>query len=53
MRRASTLALAALAATGLLTLADWAEVQIDPIDVARAGPLLEDAVTLMLEVGWN
>jgi iron(III) transport system substrate-binding protein len=32
---------------------DWAEVKIDPIDVERAGPLIADAVALMLEVGWN
>lgn len=34
-------------------LADWADVRLDPIDVEDAGPLLEDAVELMLEVGWN
>jgi iron(III) transport system substrate-binding protein len=34
-------------------IADWAEVVIDPIAVERAGPLLSDAVSLMLEVGWN
>jgi iron(III) transport system substrate-binding protein len=32
---------------------DWAGVVIDPIDVERAGPLLEDAIALMLEVGWR
>jgi len=34
-------------------LRDWADVKIDPIDVDAAGPLLDDAVQLMLEVGWN
>jgi iron(III) transport system substrate-binding protein len=34
-------------------IADWADVVIDPIAVDEAGPLLEDAVALMLEVGWN
>ncbi len=34
-------------------LADWADVRTDPIDVEQAGPLLEDAVALMLAVGWN
>jgi iron(III) transport system substrate-binding protein len=34
-------------------LRDWAGVRIDPIDVERAGPLLQEAVALMLEVGWN
>ncbi len=32
---------------------DWATVVTDPIDVERAGPLLDEAVALMLEVGWN
>lgn len=32
---------------------DWADVVLDPIDVEAAGPLLEEAVALMLEVGWN
>ncbi len=32
---------------------DWVDVRIDPIDVERAGPLLADAVELMLEVGWT
>ncbi len=32
---------------------DWADVKIDPIDVEEAGPLLDDAIALMLEVGWN
>lgn len=34
-------------------LTEWADVRLDPIDVENAGPLLEDAVALMLEVGWN
>lgn len=34
-------------------IADWADVVNDPIDVERAGPLLDEAVALMLEVGWN
>ncbi len=34
-------------------VADWADVVTDPIDVERAGPLLEDAIALMLEVGWR
>lgn len=34
-------------------IADWADVQIDPIDVENAGPRLAEAITLMLEVGWN
>jgi iron(III) transport system substrate-binding protein len=32
---------------------DWADVKIDPIDVERAGPLLDEAVAMMLEVGWT
>lgn len=31
----------------------WADVVTDPIDVERAGPLLADAIALMLDVGWN
>jgi iron(III) transport system substrate-binding protein len=31
----------------------WADVKIDPIAVEEAGPLLDEAVALMLEVGWN
>ncbi|MGV3759416.1 MAG: extracellular solute-binding protein [Actinomycetota bacterium] len=31
----------------------WAGVRIDPIAVDEAGPLLADAVELMLEVGWR
>lgn len=34
-------------------IADWADVVMDPIAVDEAGPLLDDAVALMLEVGWN
>lgn len=32
---------------------DWANVKTDPIAVEKAGPLLSEAVALMLEVGWN
>jgi iron(III) transport system substrate-binding protein len=32
---------------------DWAGVRIDPIAVDEAGPLLAEAVELMLEVGWR
>jgi iron(III) transport system substrate-binding protein len=32
---------------------DWAKVKKDPIDVARAGRLLPDAVSLMQRVGWK
>jgi iron(III) transport system substrate-binding protein len=32
---------------------DWAGVRKDPIDVARAGALLPDAVALMQDVGWR
>ena len=34
-------------------IADWAGVKLDPIDVARAGALLPDAVQLMQDVGWK
>lgn len=34
-------------------LSGWDDVVIDPIDVAAAGPLLDEAVALMLDVGWN
>lgn len=34
-------------------LADWADVTVDPIAVAEAGPLLDEATALMLSVGWN
>jgi iron(III) transport system substrate-binding protein len=32
---------------------EWGDVKIDPIAVEEAGPLLDEAVALMLEVGWN
>lgn len=32
---------------------DWAGVTVDPIAVDEAGPLLDEAVQLMLDVGWN
>jgi iron(III) transport system substrate-binding protein len=32
---------------------DWGNVKQDPIAVNKAGPVLEDAIALMLEVGWN
>jgi len=32
---------------------DWADVVTDPIDAEAAGPLLGEAVALMLEVGWD
>jgi iron(III) transport system substrate-binding protein len=32
---------------------DWAGVKADPIAVEEAGPRLDDAISLMLEVGWN
>jgi iron(III) transport system substrate-binding protein len=34
-------------------IADWADVRQDPIDVARAGALLPEAVALMQRVGWE
>jgi iron(III) transport system substrate-binding protein len=34
-------------------IASWTNVKEDPIDGEHAGPLLGDAVALMLEVGWN
>ncbi len=34
-------------------IAHWDEVVTDPIDVEAAGPLLEDAINLMLDVGWR
>lgn len=34
-------------------IASWATVVLDPIAVDEAGPLLNEAVALMLEVGWN
>jgi iron(III) transport system substrate-binding protein len=32
---------------------DWANVKTDPIAVNEAGPMLEKAIALMLEVGWK
>ena len=32
---------------------DWADVELDPIDVERAGPNLAAAVELMQRVGWE
>ncbi|MBN2623296.1 MAG: extracellular solute-binding protein [Acidimicrobiales bacterium] len=32
---------------------DWAGVKLDPIAVNEAGPLLDQAVAMMLDVGWN
>lgn len=34
-------------------IADWADVEQDPIVADEAGPLLGDAVDLMVEVGWR
>jgi iron(III) transport system substrate-binding protein len=34
-------------------IADWADVETDPIVADEAGPLLEDAIALMLDVGWR
>ncbi len=34
-------------------IAEWADVKQDPIAVNEAGPLLADAVQLMLDVGWD
>jgi iron(III) transport system substrate-binding protein len=34
-------------------LRDWAGVKLDPIAVEEAGPLLDEAVALMLEAGWE
>ncbi|MEX0659694.1 MAG: extracellular solute-binding protein [Egibacteraceae bacterium] len=34
-------------------IADWGQVTIDPIAVEEAGPLLGEAIKLMLEVGWR
>ena len=34
-------------------IAEWADVKLDPIDVEAAGPLLADAIELMLSVGWR
>jgi iron(III) transport system substrate-binding protein len=32
---------------------DWADVELDPIDVEQAGARLPDAVALMQDVGWR
>lgn len=32
---------------------DWGDVERDPIAVEEAGPRLEEAIALMLEVGWE
>ena len=32
---------------------DWADVKVDPIAVDEAGPLLDEAVQMMLDVGWT
>jgi iron(III) transport system substrate-binding protein len=32
---------------------DWGGIKLDPIAANEAGPLLERATQLMLEVGWN
>jgi iron(III) transport system substrate-binding protein len=34
-------------------ISDWAGVELDPIDVERAGPSLAAAVELMQRVGWE
>lgn len=34
-------------------IADWTDVVVDPIDVDDAGPMLAEAVELMLDVGWR
>lgn len=34
-------------------ISEWADVAIDPIAVDEAGPLLDEAVALMLDVGWS
>ncbi|OWY62256.1 hypothetical protein B7486_59410, partial [cyanobacterium TDX16] len=34
-------------------ISEWDEVVIDPIDVEQAGPLLDEAIALMLDVGWT
>ncbi len=33
--------------------ASWQTVKIDPIDVAQAGPLIPEAIELMLDLGWR
>jgi len=32
---------------------DWADIKLDPADAGRIGPLIDDAVAMMLEVGWT
>jgi iron(III) transport system substrate-binding protein len=34
-------------------ISTWADVRIDPIDGQHAGPTLEQAVAMMLRVGWT
>ena len=34
-------------------VAEWAGVKIDPIAVNEVGPVLDQAVAMMLDVGWN
>ncbi|GAA0898745.1 extracellular solute-binding protein [Pseudonocardia zijingensis] len=34
-------------------IGDWANVKIDPIDGQQAGPALQQAVEMMLRVGWT
>ena len=34
-------------------VATWADVKVDPIDGEKAGPLIDDAVALMLKYGWT
>lgn len=34
-------------------IADWSDVVTDPIAVTEAGPLLDEAAQLMLDVGWR
>lgn len=34
-------------------IADWSTVKVDPIDAERVGPLIDDAVIMMLAVGWT
>ena len=41
----------AVAPAGVVS--DWADVKIDPIAVNEAGPLLDQAIALMLDVGWD
>ena len=32
---------------------DWANIKVDPISAEKTGPLLDDAVAMMLAVGWR